>query len=101
MFVFKLTYLQSIEEVEKYLPAHLAYLQEYYDMGHFIASGRQVPRVGGGILCCASSKDAAEAILQEDPFYIHPIAEYEMIEFVPSKYANGFEVFICFDFGIS
>ncbi|PIT48718.1 hypothetical protein BHC46_03135 [Snodgrassella alvi] len=79
----------------------VVYLQDYYDAGHFIASGWQVPRVGGVILCCASSKDAAEAILQEDPFYIHPIAEYEMIEFVPSKYANGFEVFICFDFGIS
>ncbi|WP_239373163.1 YciI family protein [Snodgrassella gandavensis] len=94
MFIFKLTYLQSIEEVEKYLPAHLAYMQEYYDTGHFIASGRQVPRVGGVILCRASSKDAAEAILQEDPFYIHQVAEYEVIEFVPSKYVNGFEAFI-------
>ncbi|PIT18298.1 GTP cyclohydrolase [Snodgrassella alvi] len=94
MFIFKLTYLQSIEEVEKYLPAHLAYLQEYYDTGYFIASGRQVPRVGGIILCRASSKDAAEAILQEDPFYIHQVAEYEVIEFVPSKYVNGFEAFI-------
>ncbi|WP_239424456.1 hypothetical protein [Snodgrassella communis] len=45
-------------------------------------------------MCRASSKGAAEAILQEDPFYIHQIAEYEVIEFVPSKYVNGFEVFI-------
>ncbi|PIT06719.1 YciI family protein [Snodgrassella alvi] len=94
MFIFKLTYLHSIDEIEKYIPAHLAYLQEHYDMGHFIASGRQVPCVGGVILCRASSREAAEAILQEDPFYIHKLAEYEVIEFVPSKYANGFEVFI-------
>ncbi|MCO6519862.1 MAG: YciI family protein [Snodgrassella sp.] len=94
MFIFKLTYRQPIEEVEKYLLAHIAYLQDHYDAGHFIASGRQVPRVGGVILCRASNKEAAEAILQEDPFYIHQIAEYEVIEFMPSKYVNGFEVFI-------
>ncbi|KDN13519.1 hypothetical protein SALWKB12_0374 [Snodgrassella communis] len=69
-------------------------MPDHYDAGHFIASGRQVPRVGGVILCCASSKDAAEAILQGDSFYIHQIAEYEVIEFVPNKYVNGFEVLI-------
>jgi uncharacterized protein YciI len=69
-------------------------LPDHYDAGHFIASGRQVSRVGGVNLCRASNKEAAEAILQGDSFYIHPIAEYEVIEFVPSKYVNGFEVLI-------
>jgi len=25
------------------------------------------------------------SIIQEDPFYIHPIAEYELIEFIPQN----------------
>lgn len=64
MFIFKLTYLQPIAEIEKHLPDHLIYLQKYYDNGNFIASGRRVPRVGGIILCRASSKETAEVILQ-------------------------------------
>lgn len=94
MFIFKLHYLKSIEEVEKYLPAHLNYLQEHYDSGDFIASGRQVPRIGGVILCRAASKKSAQSIMVKDPFYIHQIAEYELIEFIPTKYASGFEAFI-------
>ena len=34
------------------------------------------------------------SIIQQDPFYIHQIAQYELIEFVPSKYAKGFDDFI-------
>ena len=87
MFIFSLTYLKPINEVEKYL-------EHYYQSGHFIASGRKVPRKGGVILCCADSHEQAMSIIQEDPFYIHHIAEYELIEFIPSKYAKEFEVFI-------
>lgn len=94
MFIFSLTYLKPINEVEKYLPQHIDYLEHYYQAGHFIASGRKVPRKGGVILCCADSHEQAMSIMQEDPFYIHHIAEYELIEFIPTKYAKEFEVFI-------
>ncbi|OCG03235.1 YciI family protein [Gilliamella sp. wkB112] len=94
MFIFSLTYLKPINEVEKYLPQHIDYLEHHYQSGHFIASGRKVPRVGGIILCRVESREKAIAIMQKDPFYIHQIAEYDIIEFVPTKYANGFEAFI-------
>ena len=94
MFIFSLTYLKPINEVEKYLPQHIDYLERYYQSGHLIASGRKVPRNGGVILCCADSREQAMSIIQEDPFYIHHIAEYELIEFIPTKYAKEFEVFI-------
>ncbi|OCG32919.1 GTP cyclohydrolase [Gilliamella sp. Fer2-1] len=94
MFIFTLTYIKPISEVEKYLQQHIAYLEDYYQSGHFIASGRKVPRTGGVILCRAENKEQALAILQKDPFYIQQIAEYDIIEFVPSKYAKDFEVFI-------
>ncbi|MWN90634.1 GTP cyclohydrolase [Gilliamella sp. Pra-s65] len=94
MFVFTLTYIKPINEVEKYLQQHIAYFKDYYHSGHFIASGRKVPRTGGVILCRAENKEQALAILQKDPFYIQQIAKYDIIEFVPSKHAKGFEAFI-------
>lgn len=94
MFIFTLIYLKTMSEVEKYLQQHLDYLDSYYQSGHFVASGRKVPRTGGVIFCRADSKEQAIAIMQKDPFYIHQIAQYEMIEFIPSKFANGFEKFV-------
>lgn len=94
MFIFSLTYLKPIEEVEKYLPQHLDYLEHHYQTGHFIASGRKVPRSGGIILCRGECREQALTIMQEDPFYVHQIAQYELIEFTPTKYAKESEVFI-------
>ncbi|MEH7106922.1 hypothetical protein [Bacillus sp. JJ1764] len=45
------------------------------------------------MLCNAKNKDEVETIIKEDPFYINKIAEYEIIEFSPTKYAGGFEYF--------
>lgn len=94
MFIFSLSYLKPISQVEKYLQAHIDYLERYYQLGHFIASGRKIPRTGGVIICRAESHEQAMSIIQQDPFYIHQIAQYELIEFVPSKYAKGFDNFI-------
>lgn len=63
-------------------------------MKKFICSGRRNPRIGGVILCNAKNKDEVNKIIKEDPFYISKIADYEMIEFSPTKYADGFEKFI-------
>lgn len=38
-----LSYLQTIDKVEKYLSQHINYLDKYYGSGHFIASGRKEP----------------------------------------------------------
>lgn len=94
MFIFSITYLKPISEVEKYLPQHIDYLENHYQSGHFIASGRKVPRIGGIIVCRAESREQAVAIMQKDPFYIYQIAQYELIEFIPTKFAKEFEVFI-------
>ncbi|MFQ1055885.1 YciI family protein [Gilliamella apicola] len=83
-----------MSEVEKQLPQHIDYLERHYQSGHFIASDRKVPCKSGVIHSCADSHEQSMSIMQEDPFYIHPIAEYELIEFIPTKYAKEFKVFI-------
>lgn len=94
MFVVSLTYKKPIAEVEPHLAAHICYLDECYAKGIFIASGRKVPRTGGVILAKAESRAALEAILQQDPFYLEDVAEFEVIEFIPTKTASGLEELI-------
>lgn len=94
MFVISLTYKKPLEDVELHLAAHIAYLDAYYAKGVFIASGRKVPRTGGVIFAKAESRSVLEAILQQDPFYIEDVAEFDVVEFVPTKAAPGLEQLI-------
>jgi len=87
MFVITLHYQKSLEEVDAQLNAHVAFLKEQYAQGTFLASGRQNPRTGGVILAVAPTRSDIEAIIQRDPFYIHGIAQYAIIEFTPSMTA--------------
>lgn len=94
MFILVLNYTKPLKEVDKELKSHIEYLDKYYSLQKFICSGRRNPRVGGVILCSAKNVEEVEAIIKEDPFYIKKIAEYEIIEFFPTKCADGFECFI-------
>lgn len=84
MFIVSLSYIKPIDEVEQHLEAHVDYLKQHYEKKSFIASGRKVPRTGGIILSNLESKSELERILQHDPFSLNKVAEFEIIEFVPS-----------------
>lgn len=94
MFVLNLKYVASIEEIDELIPDHRHFLNKYYLCNKFICSGSKVPRTGGIILCNAASKKEVKQIIAEDPFHIHKVATYDIIEFIPSKYAPDFESFI-------
>ncbi len=94
MFIIELTYIKPIEAVESALEAHIAFLNRYYDLGVFVCSGRKNPRTGGIIICNVEGQEALQSVISEDPFYQNEIAEYKVIEFVPTMYAEGFDKFI-------
>lgn len=89
MFVLILTYKASIEKVIELLDAHNRYLNKYYSSGNFLASGPQIPRTGGMILCRATNRAEVEEIIKEDPF--NAVADYQVIEFEPNKSVEGFK----------
>ena len=95
MFIILLKYIKPLEAVELAIPAHIAYLDKYFDQGKFIVSGRKNPRDGGVILCIAKDLKEVETIISEDPFQLKGIAEYEIIEFLPTKYAKELEPLVC------
>lgn len=85
MFIYIVTYKKPMEEVERLLQAHRDFLDEQNRLGKLVASGPQTPRVGGVIMMYADSKEEAEAIIANDPFNINGIADYQIIEFTPTK----------------
>lgn len=86
MFIINLTYIESLEAVEKHLQEHINFLNYYYAEGLFIASGRKNPRTGGIILMQGKNKEVVQEIIRQDPFYKNKIAQYDIIEFEASKY---------------
>lgn len=88
MFIAILTYRKPLEEVDRFLQAHREYLAGHYAAGDFIASGPQNPRVGGVILMKAEGRAAVDAIIAQDPFNIHGIADYQIVEFTPTMFCD-------------
>jgi uncharacterized protein YciI len=60
----------------------------------FICSGPQIPRTGGIILCRSASLETVKNLIEEDPFKINGVAQYEITEFSVSDWAKEFETFI-------
>ena len=94
MFIILLNYIKPIEVVEAVIPAHIEYLERYYQLDKFVLSGRKSPRTGGVILCQAKDKDEVWAIIAEDPFYLEQVADYDVLEFLPTKAAAGLTLYL-------
>jgi len=82
MYVVNLTYHQPIDVVESLQQGHIDWLNQYYQQGVFIVSGRKVPRTGGVILVSSIPRDQLDSILAADPF--QQVANYEVTEFAAS-----------------
>lgn len=94
MFVIIINYLKSIEHVDALIPEHREFLDRGYQEGVFLCSGARIPRFGGVILAREKNREVLLQRLHQDPFYIQGVAEYQVIEFTPSKFAAGFENFL-------
>lgn len=86
MFVIKLTYKASIAKIDELRPDHLKFLDQYYENGLFLASGRQEPLVGGIIIALGDDKTKIEDVIKQDPFYQYDVADFEIIQFHANKF---------------
>ena len=91
MFVIELSYKADLAEIDAHMAEHVAFLKKYYGAGHFLVSGRKIPRDGGIILAVGRSRQQIEAIIQEDPFYTRGLADVRVIEFRASQRANDIQ----------
>jgi len=88
MFVIELSYTADLAQIDAQMPAHMRYLKKHYASGHFLVSGRKIPRDGGVILAVGPSREAVEAIAAADPFCARGLATYRVIEFRASQQAD-------------
>jgi uncharacterized protein YciI len=89
MFVIELIYKAELAAIDGRMRAHMRFLKKYYASGHFLVSGRKIPRDGGIILALGSNRAQIEAIVREDPFVREGLAEFRVIEFRVSQRADN------------
>ncbi|MGW0738102.1 YciI family protein [Streptomyces sp. NPDC002851] len=85
MFVLELTYTAPLSAVDEQMQAHVAWLDQHYADGTFLASGRKNPRDGGVILAVGDDRAAIEKIVAADPFVLAGVCEYRVTEFIATK----------------
>jgi uncharacterized protein YciI len=88
MFVIELLYKVDLSRIDALMAAHVKFLKKHYASGHFLVSGRKIPRDGGIILAVGKSRDEIAAIMNEDPFVAHGLADVRIVEFRTSQKAD-------------
>ena len=91
MFVIELMYRAPLTRIDESMAAHVRFLKKHYAAGHFLVSGRKIPRDGGIILAVGGSREEIEAIVREDPFVARGLAEFRIIEFRASQRADDIQ----------
>ena len=85
MFIINLNYIGPLAKIDARMKEHMAFLNACYREGLFLVSGRKIPRTGGIIVARGSSKEAVEALMNNDPFVSERLAEFTIIEFQASQ----------------
>ena len=88
MFLIELSYKADLADIDAHMAAHVVFLKKHYAAGHFLVSGRKIPRDGGIILAVGKSRQQIQTIVEEDPFYQRGLADFRIVEFRASQRAD-------------
>jgi uncharacterized protein YciI len=91
MFIIELTYKADLSEIDAAMRAHMTFVRKYYASGHFLMSGRKIPRDGGIIFAVGKDREEIERIAHEDPFHKKGLAEIRVVEFRASQRADDIQ----------
>ena len=89
MFVLLARYTAPIEEVDRLLEDHKAWIGRNADK--ILLTAREEPLIGGLILARAESAEEIWEMIREDPFHAAGMSEYEVREYRPVRAAAGVE----------
>lgn len=84
-----ISYVKPLKDVDLVVGEHRKFLELHYANGNFLMSGRQEPRTGGIIIAKAERKTDIQSIIEGDPFFKAKVAEYNIIEFIPTMAADN------------
>jgi uncharacterized protein YciI len=91
MFILELTYTADLARIDAAMKAHMRWLNAHYAAGHFLVSGRKIPRDGGIIIAVGKSREDVEALAAQDPFVTGGLATVRVIEFRASQKAASID----------
>ncbi|MFI6934789.1 YciI family protein [Streptomyces sp. NPDC050287] len=91
MFVLELTHTAPLDAVDALLDAHVAWLDQHFEKGVFLAAGPKNPRDGGIILAAVEGREQAEEIAAGDPFSTGGVCTYRITEFAATKTAPALD----------
>ena len=77
---------KSLQDIQPVFPAHLEFIDAHIKTGKFILSGGLTGKPAGVVLANINNGDELKALLAEDRFVLEQVADYEIIEFTPSRY---------------
>jgi uncharacterized protein YciI len=97
MFVIELIYKAPLAAIDAVMADHVAFLNKCYASGHFLVSGRKIPRDGGIIIAVGDSRQQIEALAREDPFCVRGLAEFRIVEFRASQRAEDIQTRVAAD----
>lgn len=80
--------LDADKMTDDIMKEHMAYTQKAMDEGTTLLSGLKTDMSGGVFIMKSDSKEKIEKYLSQEPFKIHGIQEYRILEF-HSHYINS------------
>jgi uncharacterized protein YciI len=84
----------DLARIDAHMTPHVQFLTKHYASGHFVVSGRKIPRDGGIIVAVANSREELETIVRADPFVARGLADFRIIEFRASQRADDVNALI-------
>jgi uncharacterized protein YciI len=96
MFVLLSRFQKPLEEVNRFLTVHSVWVQQHYESGRFLVSGRREPPTGGVIVARAESEQELREILALDPLQQMGLVEYEIVAFEPAAFPKRSGAFAAF-----
>lgn len=86
MFVITISYTAPAQEIEARRSEHRAWLDTHVSSGLFLVTGPMIPRTGGVLIASGKlSRNELTELLRQDPFQVHDVASYSIIEFEANK----------------
>ncbi|QEO59620.1 carboxymuconolactone decarboxylase family protein [Francisella marina] len=89
MVLIEIKYKKGLDIVDQYRQSHIDYLARFYEKEVILASGPYNNREGGFIISVMDLKSAKDYV-ENDPFYINEIGDFDIKDFIPTKSSKGF-----------
>ncbi len=84
-----IAYEKPLDEVDQTRPAHLAFLNDEVEAGRLLLAGRLEDGSGGVLITGDISTEAAQSIIDRDPYTLAGVASYQRLSFNGGVRAAG------------